>query len=76
MPLAELALRFCLSRYYATSTIIGATSVEQLIQNLDAFEVDGDKPPLAQELVDKIDRVHECTQNICLSIDSAVPHSI
>jgi aryl-alcohol dehydrogenase-like predicted oxidoreductase len=30
LPLASLALRWCLSRWFATSTIIGATSMDQV----------------------------------------------
>lgn len=36
----QLALAFCKSRWFVTSTIIGATSLEQLKENIDAFAVD------------------------------------
>ena len=37
---SELALMWCRSRWFVTSTIIGATSVEQLKENIDAFSKD------------------------------------
>jgi aryl-alcohol dehydrogenase-like predicted oxidoreductase len=30
VPLVTMALQWCLSRWYVTSTIIGATTIEQL----------------------------------------------
>ncbi|CAI7774268.1 unnamed protein product [Closterium sp. NIES-54] len=40
IPPAQLALAWCKSRWYVTSTIFGATTMEQLKENLDAFEMD------------------------------------
>ena len=45
MSPAALALRFCAQRPFITSTIIGATSLAQLKENIDAFE----GPPLSAE---------------------------
>jgi len=36
----QLALAWCKSRWFVTSSIIGATSVQQLKEDLDAFSVD------------------------------------
>ena len=56
-----MALQWCLSRWYVTSTIIGATSLEQLKQHCDAFAED--LPPLPEEVLQKIDKVHLTCQN-------------
>ncbi|MEJ2003277.1 MAG: aldo/keto reductase, partial [Maritimibacter sp.] len=49
----HLALRFCLSRYFMTSVIIGATSMEQLKNAISAADA-----PLSQEAFDEIEAVH------------------
>ena len=48
-----MALAWCKSRWFVTSTIIGTTSVEQMRENLDAFSL-----TLAPELLQKIDAIH------------------
>jgi aryl-alcohol dehydrogenase (NADP+) len=48
-----LALGFVRSRWFVTSTIIGATTMEQLKENLSSVEVTLDKDILAE-----IDAVH------------------
>ncbi|MHB1333628.1 MAG: aldo/keto reductase [Sulfuriferula sp.] len=48
-----LALAFVRSRWFVTSTIIGATTMEQLQQNLDSVEVE-----VGAELLDKIQAIH------------------
>ena len=53
-----MALRWCVSRWYVGSTIIGATSMAQLKQNLDAFEADA--PPLPQVCVYVRERARAC----------------
>ena len=45
---AAMALAWCKSRWFVTSTIIGTTSVEQMRENLDAFSL-----TLAPELLQK-----------------------
>jgi len=50
---AAMALAWCRSRWFVTSTIIGTSSVEQMEQNLDAFSIE-----LAPELLQKIDAIH------------------
>ena len=48
-----LALAFVRSRWFVTSTIIGATTMEQLQQNLDSVEIEVDA-----ELLEKIQAIH------------------
>ncbi len=50
---AQLALAFVRSRWFVTSTIIGATTIEQLKENLDSVNVTLDKDILAE-----LDTVH------------------
>lgn len=53
---AQLALAWCKSRWYVASTIIGATTLEQLKENIAAFELELDGETLAA-----VDAVHlEC----------------
>ncbi|HEX4943361.1 MAG TPA: aldo/keto reductase [Usitatibacteraceae bacterium] len=49
----QLALGFVASRPFVTSTIVGATSRAQLVENLDAIAT-----PLDRETLDAIDRIH------------------
>eukprot|EP00283_Hemiselmis_rufescens_P001041 CAMPEP_0173470966 /NCGR_PEP_ID=MMETSP1357-20121228/78155_1 /TAXON_ID=77926 /ORGANISM="Hemiselmis rufescens, Strain PCC563" /LENGTH=365 /DNA_ID=CAMNT_0014439265 /DNA_START=161 /DNA_END=1258 /DNA_ORIENTATION=+ len=49
----DLAYGWAASREYMGSVIIGATSVEQLKQNIAAFE-----RPLAKEVLDEVDRIN------------------
>lgn len=51
---AALAIAFCESRPFVTSTIIGATSEEQLEINLAGFGVDW-----TEELEEEVERVHK-----------------
>ncbi len=50
---ATLALAFCASRWFVASTIIGATSLEQLREDIDAFDV-----KLNDEVLAEIDAMH------------------
>lgn len=54
----QLALAWCYSRWFVASTIIGATNLAQLKENIDAAEV-----LLAPEVVDAIDAIHEQITN-------------
>lgn len=45
---AQLAIAWCRSRWFVASTIIGATSVEQLKENVDAFSVELDDETVAE----------------------------
>lgn len=64
-----LALRFCLSRWYVGSTIVGATSVAQLQENLDAFRVEVpegaavEDVALSAAVLAQIDAVHAAAKN-------------
>ena len=50
----ELALGFCRDQSFVTSSIIGATSVEQLKENIDAFTT---TRPLSEEVIADINAV-------------------
>jgi aryl-alcohol dehydrogenase-like predicted oxidoreductase len=52
---AALALAFCRSRWFIPSTIVGASSLTQLKENLDALE---DDVVLGDDVLAKIDAVH------------------
>ena len=54
----QLALAWCYSRWFVASTIIGATSMAQLQENIDAFDLE-----LAPELVAKVDAIHASLPN-------------
>ncbi|WP_332878286.1 aldo/keto reductase [Massilia sp. S19_KUP03_FR1] len=53
MTPATLALAWCYSRWFVASTIIGATSLQQLQENIDAAEV-----TLSDELVEGVNAIH------------------
>ncbi|MBD1998015.1 NADP(H)-dependent aldo-keto reductase [Leptolyngbya sp. FACHB-541] len=53
LTLAKLAIAFVRSRWFVTSTIIGATTLEQLQENLDSLEVD-----LSDETLAEIEALH------------------
>jgi aryl-alcohol dehydrogenase-like predicted oxidoreductase len=50
---AQMALAWCYSRWFVASTIIGATTLAQLKENIDAERV-----KLSDEVVDAIDAIH------------------
>jgi aryl-alcohol dehydrogenase-like predicted oxidoreductase len=54
MTPSQLALAWCKSRWFITSSIIGATSLEQLKENIDAFDID-----LSDEALDDIAAVYK-----------------
>jgi len=51
---AQLALAWCYSRSFVASTIIGATNLTQLKENIDALDV-----KLSDELIAGVNRIHE-----------------
>lgn len=53
MSPATMALAWCHSRWFVASTIIGATNLAQLKENIDAFDVE-----LSEELVLAINAIH------------------
>ena len=64
VSLAAMALAWCRTRWYVSSTIIGATSMAQLIENIDAF--DAEKVTLSPEVLKKIDDVHFACRDPCM----------
>ena len=50
---SQLALAWCASRWYVASTIIGATTMEQCKENIDAFDME-----LSEETLKAMDVVH------------------
>lgn len=56
LSVATLAQAFCKSRWFIPSSIIGATKLDHLKANIDAFEID-----LDEKILKKIDDIHrEC----------------
>ncbi len=53
MTPAQMALAWCYSRWFVGSTIIGATTMAQLKENIDASEI-----TLSQDVVDGINAIH------------------
>lgn len=51
---AQMALAFIESKPFVTSTIIGATSMDQLKEDIGSIQVE-----LSQEILKEIDRIHE-----------------
>jgi aryl-alcohol dehydrogenase-like predicted oxidoreductase len=49
----QLALAWCYSRWQVASTIVGATTLDQLKEDIDAFSV-----KLSGEIVDAINAIH------------------
>ena len=64
MSLATMALAWCRTRWYVASTIIGATNMEQLRENIDAF--DPEKAKLSEETLAAIDAVHVNRRDPCM----------
>jgi aryl-alcohol dehydrogenase-like predicted oxidoreductase len=58
LTLTEMALSFVTSRPFLTSNIIGATSLEQLKENIDTHRL-----VLSQELFDEIEAIHVSQPN-------------
>ncbi|WP_407411957.1 NADP(H)-dependent aldo-keto reductase [Acinetobacter sp.] len=53
LSLSQLALGFIKQQFFVTSTIIGATNLTQLKENMDAFEVN-----LSDEILQGIEAIH------------------
>jgi aryl-alcohol dehydrogenase-like predicted oxidoreductase len=58
MTPAQMALAWCYTRWFVASTIIGATTLAQLKENIDALGTE-----LAPELVAQIDAIHASLPN-------------
>lgn len=54
IPMATLAIAWCISNPHVTTAILGATKKEQLLQNLDALNV---LPKLNSEVLQEIDNI-------------------
>ena len=54
----QLALAWCYSRWFVASTIIGATSLEQLAHNIDAYQI-----TLSPEVIAAVDAIHAALTN-------------
>lgn len=54
MTPSEMALVFCKSRWFVTSTIIGATSLDQLKENIDAFDLE-----MSDEMLEDINQLYK-----------------
>ncbi len=54
IPLSHMALAYVTSRPFTTSTIIGATTIEQLKHNIDSIEVN-----LDDDLIEAIESIHQ-----------------
>jgi aryl-alcohol dehydrogenase-like predicted oxidoreductase len=71
ISLATLSLAWCRTRWYCASTIIGATTMEQLKENIDAF--DTNLVTLSEETLKSIDSVHFERRDPCLIPDFTEP---
>tara|TARA_B100000945_G_C20405025_1_gene609500 strand:- start:795 stop:1835 length:1041 start_codon:yes stop_codon:yes gene_type:complete len=58
VSLTQLSLAFVNSRDFLTSNIIGATTMDQLKENIDSIN-----KPLEQKIIDEINSVHESIPN-------------
>jgi len=58
MTLAQMSLAFVNQQPFVTSTIIGATNLEQLKENIDSIDV-----TLSDEILQQINEVHETIPN-------------
>jgi aryl-alcohol dehydrogenase-like predicted oxidoreductase len=58
LTLTELAIAFVHHQKFVTSTIIGATSVDQLEENINAFDV-----RLTDEVIEAINKIQESQPN-------------
>lgn len=58
LSLTEMAIAFVNQQEFVTSTIIGATTMEQLKENINAFEVQ-----LSDELISEIEKIQELIPN-------------
>lgn len=58
LTLTQLALAFIKQKFFVTSTIIGATNLEQLKENIDAFDIN-----LSEEILQEIEVIHKQQPN-------------
>jgi Predicted oxidoreductases (related to aryl-alcohol dehydrogenases) len=58
MTMVQLAQSFVNSRPFVTSNIIGATTIEQLKENIDSINIE-----LTDEIMEKINLIHNNNPN-------------
>ena len=58
LSLTQLALAFIKQQFFVTSTIIGATNMEQLKENIDAFDI-----TLSEEILKEVEAIHKQQPN-------------
>ncbi len=58
LKLSQMSLAFVTQQPFITSTIIGATNLDQLKENIDSINLE-----LDQDLLDKINAVHAVNPN-------------
>ena len=58
LTMVQLAQSFVNSRPFVTSNIIGATTMEQLKENIDSVNIE-----LSEEILKKIDEIHNKNPN-------------
>lgn len=58
MTPAQMALAWCYSRWFVASTIIGATTLQQLRENIDSLSV-----RLSDQTIDSINAIHRAITN-------------
>ena len=58
LTMVQLAQSFVNSRTFVTSNIIGATTMEQLKENIETIDIE-----LSNEIVEKINRIHDNNPN-------------
>ena len=58
ISLCQMALAFVNSRPFVTSNIIGATTIEQLKENIESIDVN-----LCEEIIDEINNIHDGIPN-------------
>lgn len=58
LSLTQLALAFIKQQFFVTSTIIGATNLDQLKENIQAFDIN-----LSEEILQDIDAIHRQQPN-------------
>ncbi|ANF83099.1 aldo/keto reductase [Acinetobacter sp. NCu2D-2] len=58
LTLTQLALAFIKQQFFVTSTIIGATNLDQLKENIQAFEIN-----LSDEILQEIEAIHRQQPN-------------
>jgi aryl-alcohol dehydrogenase-like predicted oxidoreductase len=58
LTLTQMALAFVNQQDFVTSTLIGATTMQQLKENMDAFEI-----VLSKDILSEIEKIHELQPN-------------